>query len=555
MEKRLVIFLALSVFIIFMYPFFITWIIGTPVQEGSSPVIESEQQDSSDENAIVGRREVEVNENRPEIKEEANGALRSEEANKEIPEKFDEKLKVIESDLYRITLSSLGGTIKGWELKKYTEKDEEGNEHGIELVSDDATVRPLSLFTGDDAENEKRVYSLNENLLQLGQNKPGGSVQMTFMGLGGQKIVKEIRFYHDQYRVDVSIHTEGYNDGYSLSLGTNFGIHDWGGQRGRSAGAISLINGDVVRDTPSKMEGRVTHEGEPRWAALHDKYFLSALIPEDLAEVGPVSVEGAGDNTITSSIRIAPEKSQGTKQFSLYVGPKEYDRLKEMRVNLDESIDFGWFISGSWLPVRLIAKPIFYLLRFFFRFTGNYGVAIILVTVLVKAILFPVTWKSLRSMKAMGAVQPKVAAIKKKWAKDKERLNKELINLYKVEKINPLGGCLPMLIQIPVFISLFNILYTTIDLRQAHFMFWIKDLADKDPYYVLPVVMGATMILQQYTQPNTMEPSQAKMMRFLPIVYTFFFLNFPSGLVLYWLVNNILSVGQQYLMKRENVAA
>ncbi len=554
MEKRLVIFLALSVFIIFLYPFFITWIIGTPVEEPSVPGSVSEQKAPLKETTIVDHKEGRVEENRIEVGKEETDVL-GEQTLKETASELDEKLKVIESDLYRITLSSLGGTIKGWTLKKYTEKDEEGKEHGIELVSVDATVSPLSLFIGEVAEDENRIYSLDESLLQLSENNPKGSIQMTFMGPGGKKIRKDIRFYHDQYRVDVSIHTEGYDNGYSLSLGTNFGIHDWSSQGGRSTGAISLINGDVVRDLPSKMEGSVIHEGELRWAALNDKYFLSALIPGDATEVGPVSVEGEGDNAITSSIRITSEKSHGTKEFSLYVGPKEYDRLKEMRVNLDESIDFGWFISGSWLPVRLIAKPIFYLLRFFFRFTGNYGVAIILVTVLVKAILFPVTWKSLKSMKAMGAVQPKVAAIKKKWAKDKERLNKELINLYKVEKINPLGGCLPMLVQIPVFISLFNILYTTIDLRQAHFMFWVTDLAEKDPYYVLPVIMGATMILQQYTQPNTMEPSQAKMMKFLPIVYTFFFLNFPSGLVLYWLVNNILSVGQQYLMKRENVAA
>ncbi|HLG21361.1 MAG TPA: membrane protein insertase YidC, partial [Candidatus Manganitrophaceae bacterium] len=159
---------------------------------------------------------------------------------------------------------------------------------------------------------------------------------------------------------------------------------------------------------------------------------------------------------------------------------------------------------------------------------------------------------SLLSMKGMADVQPKVAALRKKWANDKARMNQELMNLYKEHKINPVGGCLPMIVQIPVFIALFNILYTTIELRRAPFLLWIQDLSDKDPYYVLPVIMGATMFIQQWTQPTTMDPTQAKVMLFLPVIYTFFFLNFPSGLVLYWLVNNLLSIGQQYLMKMES---
>ncbi|MFQ5579751.1 MAG: membrane protein insertase YidC [Nitrospiria bacterium] len=558
MEKRLVVFLALSVFIIFLYPFFITWVIGPPLQESSAPEITPNETERSVQKDTSDSQEVQVLEDRSEPdKGEPKLLEAGEHAEKskiEMSLESEEKLTVVESDLYRITLSSFGGTIKEWELKRYTEKDEEGQEQSIELVSEDEKVRPLSLFTGKDAENEKRGYQLSVPFLQLNQANPKGKVVMTFVGTEGQKVVKTLHFYHDRYRVEMSVMRAGSKNGYSLSLGTNFGIHDWSGQGGRSSGAISLVNGEVVLESPAKMEGDVTHEGSLSWIGLQDKYFLSALIPENLTENIEAYIESEEENSIISSIRVKAEESQGPHNFSLYVGPKEYDRLKDMGANLDETIDFGWFISGSWLPVRLIAKPIFYLLRFFFRFTGNYGVAIILVTVLVKAILFPVTWKSLKSMKAMGAVQPKVAEIKKKWAKDKERLNKELINLYKVEKINPLGGCLPMLVQIPVFISLFNILYTTIDLRQAHFMFWVTDLASKDPYYVLPIIMGATMILQQHSQPNTMDPSQAKMMKFLPIIYTFFFLNFPSGLVLYWLVNNILTVGQQYLMKRENAA-
>ncbi|MEK7268166.1 MAG: YidC/Oxa1 family insertase periplasmic-domain containing protein, partial [Nitrospirota bacterium] len=240
----------------------------------------------------------------------------------------------------------------------------------------------------------------------------------------------------------------------------------------------------------------------------------------------------------------------GDVSLQLYAGPKEFNTLKSLNVGLEDTIDFGWFIYGSWDIVKAVAKPLFYVLRFLYDYTHNYGLAIILLTVGIKLLFVPLQYKSYKSMKDMQVVQPKVVALQAKCKDDRERLNRELIKLYRDHKVNPVGGCLPMLLQMPVFVALFNILYMTIDLRQAPFVLWITDLSVQDPYYVLPVIMGASMVLQQKIMPTTMDPTQAKIMLLLPAFLTLLFLTFPSGLVLYWLTNNVLTIAQQFITDR-----
>ena len=552
MEKRLVVFIVISFVIIFSYPFFISWLTG-PSGISPNPPSKEEKADLPPETAdlppAASKSPQNLGRDTGEKREAAVPAP-------EVPTSSDEIEKVVESDLYRVTLSSLGGTIKVWQLKKYTEDNGEGAESPIQLVYNKGKRRPLTLRFSGDADTPPRHYQMDSAPLRLSPETPEGVVRMTYTDPEGRRIIKTLRFYHDQYRFDLNIEVEGYNQPFDLTLGTNFGIHEWGKQIGRSGGAIALIDTEIIQKTPKKMEEpTAVYAGRPRWVGLQDKYFISAIIPGKTTSVGPITFLKEDEREISAQVTIPREGETTDYAFMLYVGPKEYDRLNRLKVSLDESIDFGWFIFGSLLPVRMIAKPIFYLLRFFYQFTHNYGVAIILVTVLVKALFYPITRKSMISMKSMSSIQPKINAIRKQWANNKEKMNQELIKLYKTEKVNPLGGCLPMLIQIPVFISLFNILYTTIDLRKAPFCLWIQDLSAKDPYYVLPVVMGATMFIQQYTQPSTMDPAQAKMMLLLPIVYTFFFLNFPSGLVLYWLVNNSLTILQQYLLNKQGLSA
>jgi YidC/Oxa1 family membrane protein insertase len=229
--------------------------------------------------------------------------------------------------------------------------------------------------------------------------------------------------------------------------------------------------------------------------------------------------------------------------YVAYLGPKDYDLLKAAGHQFDAAIDLGFF--------SIIAQPLMIALKFFHGYLGNWGFAIILLTVCIKALFWPLTQKSYSSMKAMQKLQPKMAKLREKYANDKQRLNTEMMTLYKENRVNPFGGCLPILIQIPVFFALYQVLLRSIELRHAPFMWWITDLSAKDPYYVTPLIMGVTMFLQQKMTPTTMDPMQARLMMMMPVVFTFLFLNFPSGLVIYWLVNNVLTIAQQYLINRK----
>ncbi|MEW6324824.1 MAG: membrane protein insertase YidC, partial [Nitrospirota bacterium] len=355
-------------------------------------------------------------------------------------------------------------------------------------------------------------------------------------------------FHEESYRVDVTVRADGIDGPYQVTLGDSFGIHQGQAQWQQAfighRGAVSLVNGELILDKqPDKLPpDPLTHSGEVQWTALEGKYFIAALIPRMPAGQATVKKEGAFG--VVAGLALPPVQRH---ELALYAGPKEYKRLTALQVGLEQTIDFGWFMFWSLTLVQIIAKPLFLLLQFVHDYTHNYGVAIILVTMLIKLLFVPLTHKSYTSMKAMQALQPKMAELQKKYKDDRERFNKELFLLYKTHKANPLGGCLPMVLQIPVFVAFFNILYTTIELRHAPFLLWIQDLSNQDPYYVLPIIMGATMFIQQKIQPTAMDPRQAKMMLMLPVIFTFFFLTFPAGLVLYWLINNLLTILQQYV--------
>ena len=570
MESRVIIFLVLSLVVIAVYPYFLMKL-GI-----SSPESVQTQQDGSINKPIKS----ETDPSHQATSRPADGLSHA--VQDQLAEGAPlagagppaETLKIIEGDLYRVVLSSRGGTIKEWTLTQYKKKDEKGIEQAMELVAPTGKVAPLSITIPGETTPEAYDYSFDGTTLKLSESNPAGRVVMRASLPNGLSITKEFLFHNDQYQADISIRTEGFKNGYQLALGSNFGITDWEKGIGATAGAISMVDGKVL-SAPSD-ETDVTYETGATWFGLHDKYFISALLRPDggsertapdgrgggdghsvpgkstsLSRVSPVAVHRFSEQEVSASIHL-PSGTGREDKFILYAGPKEYDRLASYHTFLEESIDFGWFIFGSWLPVRLVAKPLFYVLRFLYKLTENYGFSIIFLTVLVKIIFHPITQKSLTSMKQMATLQPKVNAIREKWANNKEKMNKELMGLYKDSGVNPLGGCMPMLLQMPVFVALFNILYVTIDLKNAPFIFWISDLSSKDPYYVLPVVMGGTMILQQMTQPNTMDPTQAKIMMFMPVVYTFFFLSFPSGLVLYWLVNNTLSIAQQYWINKRH---
>jgi len=531
-QRRIIIFLVLSLVIISSYPFFLEKFNPTPPSQTPSLTQKAASPNVATPLLAVLPPPTDVT--------TSAGAV--------IPELqvAPETLKVIEGDLYRVVLSSRGGVIKKWELKKYTKKNEKGVTENIQLIAPTGLVAPLSVTLAEDKSFKDAIYSLDETTVRLSAGKPKETVIMKAITADGRSLTKELTFHNDQYQADIKIKADRFPKGYQVALGSNFGITDWANAFGGTIGAMTMIDGKIISENPKSTT--VTHASTATWFGLSDKYYMSALIPTGTG--GPVSVQGISDTEVSTSMKIAGDTARESN-FILYAGPKEYDRLASYNKYLEEAIDFGWFLFGSWLPVRMVAKPLFYVLRFIHDITQNYGIAIILLTVLVKIIFHPLTHKGLVSMKAMSSLQPKVTIIREKWADNKEKMNKELMNLYKESGVNPFGGCLPMLLQMPIFVALFNVLYVTIDLKGAPFMLWVTDLSDKDPYYVLPIIMGATMIIQQMTQPQMMDPMQAKIMMFMPVIYTFFFLTFPSGLVLYWLVNNVLSIAQQYWINRQ----
>lgn len=287
------------------------------------------------------------------------------------------------------------------------------------------------------------------------------------------------------------------------------------------------------------------------WVAMLQHYFVSAWLPDE--EAGAVQLYSGFTGAERPQYRIgynaarpttiAPGQ-QGRVGLKLYTGPKEQKRLDAQNVEgLKLTVDYGWLTP--------VANPLFWLLQKIHSFTNNWGWAIILLTVLVKAVFYPLSATSYKSMAKMKKLQPRMATLKERYSNDKQKFQQEMMKLYKSEKVNPAGGCLPILIQIPVFIALYWVLLESVELRQANFMGWLNDLSLPDPYFVLPIVMGASMLAQHFLNPAPVDPIQKKIMLALPFVFTIFFLWFPAGLVLYWVVNNLLSIAQQYYITRK----
>jgi YidC/Oxa1 family membrane protein insertase len=454
----------------------------------------------------------------------------------------------VDTELFRAKLSNRGAVLQSWELKRYTTAGEQGAQP-VQLVYSGGRFKgPLSVTTNDQAittDLGTSLYHVTQDIAQLDSAHPVGHVIFRYHDPDKNvDIEKQLTFHHDSYVVDIAIRTEGLTAPVDVTLGTNFGIVEWGEGFIGLMGSASLVDDKVLKETP---DGEAERKGDVKWSAIQDKYFLSVLMPQ---KASAALAKKEGDKLVSAGVRFSPPANKSTMAMQLYAGPKEYDTLKSLNVGLEDTIDFGWFVFGSWGLVKAVAKPIFYVLRFLYEFTHNYGITIILLTLSIKLMFVPLQYKSYKSMKQMQVIQPKVLALQTKLKDDRERLNKELIKLYKDHKVNPVGGCLPMVLQMPVFVALFNILYMTIDLRQAPFMLWIKDLSVQDPYYVLPIIMGATMVIQQKITPTTMDPTQAKIMLFLPVFMTFLFVNFPAGLVLYWLTNNVLTITQQVVTER-----
>ena len=545
MDKRVIVFLVLSLAIILGFDFFMRqmgWLPEPPPAQDSSVQTPASSEREPTPAGTVGKDVGSASTNVPNQPGQKSGAAAASVA---LP--VSEQTVTVETDLVRVELSNLGGVIRSWELKRYNTAPPEVKP--VQLVYQGGKFKgPLSLTVANadvDKMFREGLYNIEKDFTKLDAAHPIGHVTMRFHNAAAQiGVEKRLTFHHDSYLVDMSFAIEGMTESYDIGLGTNFGIVEWGDGFIGLIGSASQVDNKVEKETPEK---ELERKGTVQWVALQDKYFLSVLIPKE----GAAALAKTEDPKVVSAgVRMATSGAASSVALQLYAGPKEYDILRSLDAGLEDMIDFGWFIYGSWTIVKSVAKPIFYVLRFIHDYVGNYGVTIILLTCMIKLLFVPLQYKSYKSMKMMRAIQPKIKEVQEKYKGDRDRLNKELMKLYRDQKVNPLGGFLPMFLQMPVFISLFNVLYMTIDLRQAPFMLWVHDLSVQDPFYVLPVLMGVTMFIQQKITPNTMDPTQAKIMLVLPIGMTFLFINFPAGLVLYWLTNNTLTITQQLVTDR-----
>ena len=458
-----------------------------------------------------------------------------------------EELIVVETPLYRTLISNRGGIIKNFELKKHRasiEKDNKPVNINREMGLRDVFMTRVSLDQQDaGVAAQTPVFKPSSQAITVLENEEGEIVFSSTMpsGLG---IEKKYRFSGSNYMVDTEVrilNTSKTDLKATIDAVINSSLSGKTKIGGYHLGPVIFTKGKIKRQ--SEKEPEKAGSGDMQWLGLEDKYFLAALIPIESKPDWSSSVKAQAGSTASIGYQLKVPAGAGAGiKYKAFLGPKEYNLLSKDKNGLGEAVEFGFF--GP------MARPMLIVLNFFERYLGNYGLAIILLTVLIKVIFYPLTKYSLKSMKGMQTIQPQFAALKEKYKDNKEKMNKELMELYKRHKINPLSGCLPMVLQIPVFIALYEVLYVAIELRHAPFFFWIRDLSDKDPYYITPLIMGATMFIQQKMNPTSPDPTQAKIMLIMPVIFTFMFLKFPSGLVIYWLVNNVLSIAQQYYVQK-----
>ncbi|MBN2209081.1 MAG: membrane protein insertase YidC [Candidatus Coatesbacteria bacterium] len=352
---------------------------------------------------------------------------------------------------------------------------------------------------------------------------------------GAVKLVKEYKVVRGSYAIDVSLDVEtapGATPGllsFETVVGPDVGSSGMEPKGRYSSGGVVASEGKHLLDRPFGLTDELA------WAGLQDRYFLVSLLSKT-----PMLVRSESFLQGFNLRWIAPLANEGASEVRVFAGPKAPEELEKQGHGLKMVLDFGW--------LSLIAGPMYDLLKFLYAGVGNYGLAIVILSLLIKAVFYPLTRKQTKSMKKMQGIQPEMKRLREKYKDDKQRLNQELMALYKEHEVNPMGGCLPMLIQFPFLIALIRVLPIVIELRQAPFILWLNDLSEPDPYYVTPILMGAAMILQQKMTPAS-DPKQARMMMMMSVVFTFFFLNFSSGLVLYWLTGTLVSVAQQYITK------
>ena len=470
-----------------------------------------------------------------------------------------DRLVVVNTDVLQVTIDTLGGDIVEVQLLQHFTAMPDDNGAPFTLLNrsaDSLYVAQSGLIgeNGTDTAEGRPEFATSSSSYNIGMSD-SINVDLT-LNQNGVKIVKRFEFSAGDYSIGVkyiinNLTAEPWQANFYGQI-----RRDSKPQLVTSSGGVMPFLGAAIREEDKNyakydfgdMEDesvRATIQGG--WVAMVQHYFVSAWVPptED-KNVFSLRKRSGKDLYLMDytgqRISVAPGGS-GEYRAQFYVGPKDQERLARLADYLDLTIDYGFL----WM----VAKPLFAGLKMIQSYVGNWGWSIILLTLVIKIALYPLSAASLKSMAKMRNLQPEMARLKELYGDDRQKMSQELMGLYKKEKVNPAGGCFPMLLQMPVFLALYWVLLESVEIRHSPWIFWIQDLSAKDPLFVLPILMGASMMLMQKLQPMPTDPMQAKVMQFLPIVFTFFFMIFPAGLVLYWTVNNLLSMAQQWFVNRQ----
>ena len=471
----------------------------------------------------------------------------------------------VDTPYYRAKISEKGAGFTSFVLKDYRETVEKNSPLQDLLPRENPIETVITGFAGNSLPGlDNAVFSTNLNADNISIKDASQEVTFYWKSSKGIAVQKTYKFSADSYLIglDVAVQNgsdQSFNDKLYVALNSTV-PHEK--SRYGFEGPSVLIDKKLDEINIKDIAKKSTYSGNINWIALQDRYFMMSVIPERLIE-SSMHLQLKGDDYIESQY-LMPEDNIGpgtqhSYQYLLFFGPKSMKVLNEAGHDLSKALNFGMF--------DFLAKPCVWLMNKLYSVIPNYGIAIIILTIMIKVVLWPLGSKSYKSMSEMKKIQPLMKEIREKYKNDKKKMNEEVMNLYRTYKINPLGGCLPMVVQLPVFFALYRMLYQAIELRHAPFFLWIDDLSAPDrlfhfnftipfmqPPYGIPVltiVMGATMLLQQKMSPPMGDPAQAKMMMFMPLIFTVIFINFSSGLVLYWLVNNILSIAQQYYIQKK----
>ncbi len=478
----------------------------------------------------------------------------------------------IGDSLYRMKIISQGARESSFRLLQFKETLQPDSPP-VQMIRDTAYL-PLDveLLFHKDWELSRQPFSSDAPTeLKIAQGEPPRSIPFQTEIPGKVRVTKIFTVQADSYAMDLEIQIQNLSsETLSDQMGISFYFKPYSEashetyNKSRLTFSINGSNHDLQPKDIAKPDA--APKPPYNWEGYQNNFFIQAIVPlsEGGYQIIPSLIDETQNTQITRLVYLT-EKFDLNKNESrsfklrLYNGPKEISALKEAGHNLQDAVDYGWF--------SFLAKPLVVVLRWFYSYTHNYGVAIILLTLIIKIVFWPLTHKSYTSMQKMKKVQPKIQQIREKYKDDREKLNQELMQVYKTHKVNPMGGCLPMALQIPVFFALYRMLNAAVELRHQPFILWIHDLTAPDRLNlgfsvdlpmighldgvpVLTILMGITMFIQQKMTPSSGDPRQEKIMLIMPVMFTFFFINFPAGLVLYWFVNNLLSIAQQYWINR-----